>query len=170
MNVYFDTEFTGLHQYTTLISIGCVSEDGKQFYAQLSDYDEDQVNDWIRENVLAHLWYGDHSAGQVPDFIGTHEQIARCLAEWLSQWPQVVMFSDCLAYDWVLFCELFGGALNIPQNVYYIPVDLATALLMHNVDPDINREEFASMSDGATKHNAAWDAKVIRQCFLKLRN
>jgi DNA polymerase III epsilon subunit-like protein len=31
--IFFDTEFTGLHQKTTLISIGLVSECGKTFYA-----------------------------------------------------------------------------------------------------------------------------------------
>lgn len=52
MNLFFDTEFTGLHQNTTLISIGIVSECGKTFYAECLDFDESQVNEWIRENVL----------------------------------------------------------------------------------------------------------------------
>jgi hypothetical protein len=30
--IFFDTEFTGLHQNTTLISIGLISECGKNFY------------------------------------------------------------------------------------------------------------------------------------------
>ena len=41
--IFFDTEFTGLHQKTTLISIGLVSEDGREFYAELTDYDKSQV-------------------------------------------------------------------------------------------------------------------------------
>jgi len=40
MKIYFDTEFTGLHKNTTLISIGCVAENGKTFYAELTDYDK----------------------------------------------------------------------------------------------------------------------------------
>lgn len=43
MKVFFDTEFTGLHQKTTLISIACITEDGKEFYAEFTDYDEAQV-------------------------------------------------------------------------------------------------------------------------------
>ena len=39
MKVFFDTEFTGLHRNTTLISIGLVSEDGRTFYAEFNDYD-----------------------------------------------------------------------------------------------------------------------------------
>jgi len=56
MNLFFDTEFTGLHQNTTLISIGIVSEDNKKFYAEFADFDIDQCNNWIKENVLRNLY------------------------------------------------------------------------------------------------------------------
>ena len=38
--VFFDTEFTGLRKDTDLISIGCVSNESNDFYAELTDYDE----------------------------------------------------------------------------------------------------------------------------------
>lgn len=38
--VYFDTEFTGLVQDAKLISIGMISEDGRTFYAESTDYQE----------------------------------------------------------------------------------------------------------------------------------
>ncbi len=56
MKIFFDTEFTGLHKNTTLISIGLISEDRRCFYAELTDYDEKQCDDWIEENVLKHLY------------------------------------------------------------------------------------------------------------------
>ena len=56
MNLYFDTEFTGLHKDTTLISIGIVAENGKKFYAEFADYDRNQCNDWINENVINNLF------------------------------------------------------------------------------------------------------------------
>ena len=34
--IFFDTEFTGLHQKTTLISIGLIAETGETFYAELN--------------------------------------------------------------------------------------------------------------------------------------
>ena len=52
-----DSEFTGLHQNTTLISIGLVSECGKTFYAEFNDYDFNQVDDWLKENVINNLQY-----------------------------------------------------------------------------------------------------------------
>lgn len=55
MKLFFDTEFTGLRKDTTLISIGIVSEDGRKFYAELTDYNENQCNKWINENVVKNL-------------------------------------------------------------------------------------------------------------------
>lgn len=55
MLLFFDMEFTGLRQNTTLISIGIVSEDGRKFYAELTDYNENQCNKWINENVVKNL-------------------------------------------------------------------------------------------------------------------
>ena len=36
MKVWFDTEFTGLHKNTTLISIGLVNEYNETFYAEFT--------------------------------------------------------------------------------------------------------------------------------------
>ena len=168
MKVFFDTEFTGLHQNTTLISIGCVAEDGRTFYAEFDDYARDQCDDWIKNHVIANLLYkGEYGpfAGTSEWFMRSDKRIIRAVFSlWLSQLGSVEMWSDCLAYDWVLFCELFGGAFHIPQNVYYIPFDLATLFKVMGIDPDINREEFSGMS-GGPKHNALWDAQVIKACY-----
>jgi len=154
--VFFDTEFTGLHQTTTLISIAMVADDGREFYGATFDYEAGQVDQWIKENVLDHL---DIETVTI-------EELANNVGEWLSQFDQVEMWSDCLAYDWVLFCDLFGGAMRIPSNVYYIPFDLATLFKICGVDPDVSREEFAGVE--GKKHNALHDARVIRVCYKKL--
>lgn len=172
MKVFFDTEFTGLHQNTSLISIGLIAEDGRTFYAELIDYDQHQVDEWLQKNVINNLIvhpdrkhyylvtdndaiYKDNSA-----------TIKDRLEDWLSQFEEVEMWSDCLSYDWVLFNQLFGHAFNIPKNVYYIPFDICTLMKIKGVDPDINREEFAGIE--GDKHNALHDAKVIKACYEKL--
>lgn len=157
--VFFDMEFTGLHQNTTLISIGLVSEYGQGFYAELNDYDNLQVDDWIKENVIINL-----TGENVMD----SNQLTKELWIWLSQFDKVEIWSDTLAYDWVLFCQIFGHAFNIPKNIYYIPFDLATLFKVKGVDPDINREEFAGITDNNHKHNALWDAKIIKMCYEKI--
>ena len=173
MRVFFDTEFTGLHQDTTLISLGMVAEDGREFYAEFTDYDQGRVNDWIRENVIAHLQWGGEGTdmaiktfnrGLRWEYHGTRAGVVKYLTDWLAKYDYVRMWSDVLAYDWMLFCELFGGALNLPRNVYYIPFDLATLLADQDIDPDIDREAFANMGS-QYKHHALHDARVIRACF-----
>lgn len=184
--IFFDTEFTGLHQKTTLISIGIISECGKTFYCELVDYDESQCNDWINENVIKNLYLKDiigetnvplyHEqikGGRLHNFeyLGRNIDIKRLLIVWLSQFETVEVWSDCLAYDWVLFNNIFGTAFDIPKNVYYIPFDICTLFKMKDIDPDISREEFAfgnEVPKNVSKHNALWDARVIKECFYKL--
>lgn len=156
MKVFFDTEFTGLQKHTTLISIGCVAEDGQEFYAELNDFDESQVDGWLKENVMVHLRGPAENTSQV----------SNRLKEWLSQFDKVEIWSDCLAYDWVLFNHLFGHAFNIPNNVYYIPFDICTLFKVKGVDPDISREEFTRSA--GMKHNALHDARIIKLCYEKL--
>jgi 3' exoribonuclease, RNase T-like len=172
MKVFFDTEFTGLQKDTSLISIGCVSEDGKTFYAELTDYNKDQIDEWLQENVIDNLLMkerDDHYYYITDNQVlikGNKEKVHRHLTGWLSQFKQVEIWSDCLSYDWVLFNDLYGHAFNIPNNVYYIPFDICTLFKIKGVDPDISREGFAEM-DG-DKHNALHDAKVIKACYDKL--
>ncbi len=181
--IFFDTEFTGLHQGTTLISIGLVSECGKTFYAELTDYDKTQIDEWLQKNVIDNLMFND-----LPDSgIGSEDKdgnihvkaksnsVKEKLTKWLSKFEHVEMWSDCLSYDWVLFCQIFGHAFNIPKNVYYIPFDICTMFKVFGVDPDVNREEFVDhmvevssaehWGGRPKKHNALWDAYVIRQCY-----
>jgi len=174
--IFFDTEFTGLHQHTTLISIGLVTECGKYFYSEVTNYDVSQVDKWIQTNVIDNL----RIRNGFDDFAEITKEgifwVASCiselkihLTEWLNQFEEVEMWSDCLAYDWVLFCQIFGNAFSIPKNVYYIPFDICTLFYAKGIDVDINRELFAGISD-MQKHNALSDAMVIRQCFLKLQS
>jgi hypothetical protein len=184
MKLFFDTEFTGLHKNTTLISIGIVSEDGKTFYAEFTDYDKSQVNNWLNENVIQKLKYNDNEFPcnditlnrdyEHLEIKSPSDVIKKYLRLWLSQFENVEMWSDCLAYDWVLFNDIFGTAFDIPKNVYYIPFDICTLFKIKDIDPDITREEFAKeiltkeCFQAGQKHNALWDATVIKACYEKL--
>jgi hypothetical protein len=181
VKIFFDTEFTGLHQNTTLISIGLVAENGDSFYAECCNYDRSQVDEWLSDNVISKLAMETHdysglsreanekSIEECKDvvLIGYKDkEIGELLQRWLSRFESVEMWSDCLAYDWVLFNQLFGHAFNIPKNVYYIPFDICTLMKIKGVDPDISREEFVGTT--GPKHNALHDAIVIKQCYEKL--
>ncbi|MCK4525966.1 3'-5' exoribonuclease [candidate division WOR-3 bacterium] len=189
MKLFLDTEFTGLHQETTLISLGIVSEDGRTFYAEFSDYDQNQMEEWIQDNVIANLRFSPAPAGQMEHFLwsrfkpdvslpkmsnmelrGSTLDIQAVLNKWLIQFDQTEIWSDCLAYDWVLFNQIWGHAFKVPGNIYYIPFDICTLFKLKGINPDINREEFAEMIGGAEKHNALWDAQVIKACYERAIN
>jgi len=167
--IFLDTEFTGLHQNTTLISIGLISECGKTFYAELTDFNLAQCDEWIMENVLSNLCLKQpHDYSNGVKVLCNTKNLKRELSNWLKQFDEVEIWSDCLAYDWVLFNEILGHALNIPENVYYIPFDICTLFKIKGIDPDISREEFAEIKE-KQKHNALFDAKVIKKCYEKLK-
>ncbi len=170
--IFFDTEFTGLHKNTTLISIGLVSECGKTFYAELTDYDKTQIDEWLQDNVIKNLTLeneGYFGGYEKMNLLGNTDLLQTKLRDWLNQFEKVEMWSDCLAYDWVLFNNIFGTAFDIPKNVYYIPFDICTLMKEKGIDPDISREEFSGLKGNCKKHNALWDAKVIKACYDKLK-
>lgn len=174
MKVFFDCEFNGLVQDTQLISIGFVADDGKTFYAEIIPDKPFIYDEWVALVVVPELKYNSKPLrthifrkNNNVEMLGSTIEVRDVLIDWLKQYKLVEIWSDCLAYDWVLFCQLFGGAMNIPENVYYIPFDICTVFKMKGVDPDVNREQFAKVGDGE-KHNALWDAEVIKSCYYQL--
>ena len=173
--IYYDSEFTGLHRDTSLISVGLCTEQGAEFYAEFSDYATEQCDDWLRHNVIAHTrWI---AAGEQTPMVtdeadtrlcfGDRELVRKELESWLGRFDAVEIWADCPAYDWVLFCDLFGGALHIPAHIFYIPFDLATAFKLRGLDPDTHRATFAGVEQGA-QHHALHDARVTRACHRRL--
>ncbi len=182
MKVFFDTEFTGLHQFTTLVSIGLVAENGEEFYAEFTDYDKAQIDSWLQENIIDKLTLqplGKHNTPIVwpaNSFLGNTDRIRIELNKWLSQFDNPIqMISDCLSYDWVLFCQIWGHAFNIPSQVSPAPRDINQDIAdFLNIDEkeafDVNREEFAELDSQKQKHYALWDAGVIKACYEKMRS
>lgn len=155
MNIFFDTEFTGLVPNTTLISLGCVTEHGEKFYAEFTDYDESLCDDWIKENVLKNLKFGPYHTevveglGRIDDtgnpmFDNTFEGDSKFIKEMLTRWLELVnpnneriqFVSDVCHYDFYLLCNLFGGAFLLPENVNPVCYDICQRIpvLGHN-DP-----------------------------------
>ncbi|MEA5260325.1 3'-5' exoribonuclease [Arcicella aquatica] len=185
--LFLDTEFTGLHQQSSLISIALVLDNQTYFYAELTDYDTGQISDWIQKNVIDNLLFAEKeefisiSGGKVR-IKGTRQQLQRGLEEWFSQLPNVEIWADVLAYDWVLFCSIFGDAFQIPKNIFYIPFDMATALKIKGINPDTSRQKIAFKDQHSqneclsnydvknlSQHNALFDAIVLKEVYLKLK-
>lgn len=198
LKIFMDMEFTNLGKDADLISIGMVTQNNITFYAELIDYDVTKASNFVKEHVLPNLKFGLPQPGQDPHWMWDRENNAEIhckkavLARWIDDWfqsllggrlswvdyeeerppyinePKIEIWSDCLAYDWVLFCDIFGGAEKIPGCVYYIPFDICTVLKMKKIDPDIDRYSFVKF-DSSKKHNALTDAQVLRKCFYYIK-
>ena len=180
MKVFFDTEFTGLHKDTTLISIGCVDENGRTFYAELTDYDQSQCDDWIQKNVIGNLLLKSFEEGIEGDKAsdsmtvkGNKETVKTAFEAWLSKYDIVEFVSDVCHYDMVLLIDIFGHAFKLPKGVnaacHDINQDIAEHYGCSETEAfDKSREGILADYDLAIegdKHNALYDAQVIKRIY-----
>lgn len=161
MDVVFDTEFSGIektkdHRY--LISIGCVAQDGREFYAELTDtWDEGLCSLFTIENVLPMLQGGDCEMGV--------EELAVRLKKWIESFNDVpVTFcSDAPHFDWPFIEEVFchGWPVNLERK--------CRPACAFESDSERFRYSAAiadfwrtSKASGAVPHHALWDARSIK--------
>lgn len=172
--MFLDTEFTGLNKDAQLISIALYYTEECFFYAELNDVNYEQTSSWIKENVIMHMEYKNESvvyteSSNYVKMKGSPLEVVGKLSKWIEQFEHIEIWADVLAYDWILFCNLFGGALQIPKNIFYIPFDLSTLLKLRLENPDIDRFRFVSHllteDDKKMKHHALMDAKVGKLCY-----
>ena len=183
MKIFFFFFFTGLHKNTTLISIGLIDENERNFYAEFTDYDKSQCDDWIKEHVIDNLLYKHFDKEGDPNTIsifgnkyyakGDKRYIKNQLIEWLSEYDSVELVSDVCHYDMVLLIDLFGTAFDLPQNInpacHDINQDIARYYEISEKEAfDFSREEILQNNviviDG-DKHNSLYDAKVIKTIY-----
>ncbi len=190
--LFFDAEFTGLRKDTTLISLGIVSDNGKKFYAEFTDYEENQCDEWIHKNVIDNL-YLDGMGDGVADLVDLDEEpsgimvrgnknyVAKELKEWLSQFDFIQFVSDVCHYDFVLLIDLLTGgktALDLPDNISAVCHDINSDIARHYGISDKkafykSREEIVSELCGheveGVKHNALYDAEVIKAIWNEIK-
>lgn len=150
MRFWLDTEFIERPCTIDLISIGIVSEDGREFYAESADVDWSAADSWIHENVVPHL-----TGNTWP-----REDIADELLEWVrstkpDETPE--FWGYYCDYDWVVFCWLFGRMVDLPKgfpmfcrDVKQLAVDLG--------NPRLPKQE-------GNEHNALADARWTRAAW-----
>lgn len=181
--MFFDFEFTGLHKATTPISLGIVSDSGHTFYAEFNDYDKNQCDDWINENVIFKLKYNEYTHyfdndEQRKSYIIKHDKqtISDALITWLSQFKNIEFWGDCIVFDWILLVDLyFNGqpSRKWPNNfTSYQAYDMFTVLKLEYYDPKKNRHEILGL-ENINQHNALYDAgitKMLYDKFIKKEN
>lgn len=178
MRIFLDSEFTGLHKNTTLISIGLVSEEGHKFYAEFNDYEKSQCDDWINEHVISKLKWNEvnvflevSTETKTTFAKNSKEHISTLLHMWLKQFKKIEFWGDVIAYDWVLFMDLLGMGSpmrKMPSNfTSYQAFDIFTALRMKGLNPRENRHILLGLDDKINQHNCLYDAETIKMLYDK---
>lgn len=149
--LFLDTEFTDLVPHNKLISIALVTEDGKSFYAELTDtYEQKECSKFVIAYILPLLRGGEYAM--------TENECALKMATWVED----------LGDDYIIACD------NISWDKPHLERLLnKTGLWPANLDKE-DRFKFMVMDDIATQiviehdlyiHNALDDAKAMQIAF-----
>lgn len=103
---FFDTEFIEDGKTIDLLSIGIVSEDGREYYAVSSECDVSKAGDWVKANVLPHI---NLSEGK------PREQIKKEILAFVGE-EKPEFWAYYADYDWVTLCQLFGRMIDLPKH------------------------------------------------------
>jgi hypothetical protein len=144
MRIFVDTEFTDFID-CDLISIALVAEDGREFYAERTDFDRHACSAFVREAVLPQL-------GQYPDRMFSRAGLHAALHDWLERFGDGTFCMDFHA-DWDLLVDILDGRL-----------DGWEALLVRNQADKARLESYFRQFGG--RHHALHDARALRYAVL----
>jgi len=126
MRYFLDTEFLETGSTIELISIGIVAEDGREFYAENSEFNWYNATDWLNENVKPHLWGSAISPDMRTmwssfDIAGgflMRSSFEKLIWEFCkpSVYGKPEFWGYYADYDWVVFCWLFGRMIDLPVS------------------------------------------------------
>lgn len=172
MKYFFDTEFIEDGKTIDLLSIGMVCEDGRELYLENSEADLNKASDWVRENVFSHMrWSLDVQRPRV--------SIARAVYGFVTQdeyppssgfrtapWPAAIPKPEFWAYyadyDWVVFCQLFGRMIDLPDGFPQYCRDFKQVLDQY---PSFTLDKTRNVFAYEVEHNALDDARWLKREF-----
>ena len=113
MRYFYDTEFIDDGRTIDLISIGVAAEDGREYYAVSTEFDERAAGRWVRAHVLPKLpspsspvWRSrTQIRTDLEDFFGVDGDAPIELWAWTG------------AYDHVALCQLWGPMTALPRAI-----------------------------------------------------
>jgi len=176
MRYFIDTEFAERQGSIDLISLGIVAEDGREFYAESSEFRDSMANDWVRANVCTKLWSrGDESRHEFfPDvFTGIFEDrasIGRSVLSFIGE-DKPEFWGYYADYDWVVFCWLFGAMVDLPNGwpMYCRDIKQLCDLMGNPKLPEQGRGEHHALADARWNklaweflQNSSWQKRMVR--------
>ena len=154
MLIFLDTEFTGLDQIKpALVSIALVDETGREFYAELppATY-QAKASDWVRENVIYHLWGGK--------YIQSLENIRGRMLPWIAATQDKAMIvSDCPDSDFTFLKQVL---LIWPKNLAKNAMHFSSWSMGDEQQPALEAFMAGYFTPERPQHHALYDAHALR--------
>jgi len=156
---FLDTEFHEDGRIIDLISIALVSDETEYYAVALDGWTRDQCNPWVKENVLPKLPPNSDPAWR------TRARIAHEITDlFMGDKPEV--WGYFAAYDWVVFCQLFGKMIDLPKGFPMYCRDLKQEMGRLG----LKKENLpASLQHQTNQHNALSDARWNRDLWRYLQ-
>ena len=159
MLVFLDTEFTNFVR-PDLISIGLAAEDGREFYAERTDYCRDECSDFVCETVLPLL-------GRVPRAACRRPELTRRVRNWFEalQEPATIIFD--YERDWLLLADACLGRehqkplANVGETIH-----LGRFSITH---PLFEQAQNYTYTQDWPPHHALADARALRAGYRAWR-
>lgn len=151
MLVFLDTEFTDFVR-PDLISIALVAEDGREFYAERTDYHRDACNTFVRETVLPVL-------GRVRGATCSRAVLTQRLHDWFAQLPEPATIIYDFGSDWLLLVDAMRvSAYRNPPANFGKPLHLESSSITH---PIFERAQNRIYTQDWPPHHALADARGL---------
>lgn len=175
MKYFLDTEFIESSERKTidLISIGIVAEDGRKYYAISTEFEASLASEWVKENVLSKLppRPGTFNPTETsPRIVSeskawkSRQQIREEIFKFTSQDVSPLEFwAGWAAYDWVVFCWIFGDMIDLPDGYPYNCNDIIQWMNQLRLT-----REFLP-PDPENTHNALVDAQWVKEAYDALK-
>jgi hypothetical protein len=159
MLVFLDTEFTNF-VHADLISLALVSEDGREFYAERTDYHRDACSAFVRENVVPIL-------GRVPGAACSHAELTLRLRDWFDALPEPATIIYDFEGDWLLLVKaVLGRQQTMPSDNFGQPLRLENASITH---PIFERAQNRIYTQDWPPHHALADARALMAGYCAWR-
>lgn len=169
----YDLEFLEDGRTIELISIGIVSETGREYYAVNLDLPVKRIrkHQWLMENVVPSLpkpagdwnnhmprrWLFDYNNHAVKH----RDRIAEEVRAFLLAEGKPELWADYGAYDHVALCQLWGPMINLPAGL---------PMFTHDIEQAIEAVPgFVKPEQAEGQHNALEDARYNMRVLDALR-
>lgn len=165
--IYIDTEFIEDGRTIDLISIGMVTEDGRELYAVNGEMPVRRIrkHDWLMEHVVPSLpkfsgdarlfapkrWLFNYS----DPCVYKRSQIAGMVLRFIQKTPDPQLWAWYGAYDHVVLAQLWGRMISLPSDIPMWTNDLKQECVR------LGNPELPPMP-GHREHHALDDAREVR--------